>query len=84
MDGRIMKSGGNFRKVHVALPDQLLALLDLDPSDILTGRDLQVLMEQGSHIAGADIYHPRHVGYRQFFPDMGADILLCPADDLVF
>ena len=46
VDGGILQCCRDLRKVPVALPDHLLALLELNAADILAGRDLQMLVEQ--------------------------------------
>ena len=73
----------DLRKVQVVFPDHLLALLELDPADILAGRDLQILVEQGRQIAGAHIHLPGHQRHGQLFPDVRGDILLGLPDDLI-
>ena len=84
MNGGILQGLGNFRQIHIALPDHLFALLQLDPADILAGRDLQVLMKQRSQITGADFGVLCHQRHTQPALDMGADVLLRAADDLIF
>ena len=76
MHRRILQRLGNFRKIHTAFPDHLLALLELDAADVLAGGDLQVLVEQGRQIAGAHIHLPGHQRHRQLLPDMGRNVLL--------
>ena len=84
MHGGILQHLGDLRKVQVVFPDQLLALLELDAADVLTGGDLQILVEERSQVAGAHIHLPGHHRNRQFLPDVGRDILLGLADDGVF
>ena len=80
----ILQRGGDLREVHAAAADHLLAFLQLDAANVFAGRDLQVFVEQSRQVAGAHIHHLRHQRHRQFFPDMGADILLGTANDLIF
>ena len=76
MYGRILKRTGDLGEVHGIFPDHLLAFLQLDAADVFAGRNLQILMEQGGQIAGADIHIPGNQGYGQLFPNVGADVLL--------
>ena len=81
---RILQGRGDLREIHRIFPNHLLALLQLNTADIFTGRDLQVLVEQRRQVAGADVHHPCHGGNGQLLPNMGADILLGTANDLIF
>ena len=83
MDSGILQSCSDFGKIQIVLPDHLLAFLEFDPADILTGGNLQILMEQRRQITGADVHHPGHQGNRKLLPDMGADILLGLADNFI-
>ena len=83
MDSGIVKGCGDLCKIQIVFPDHLFTFLELDSPDILTGRNLQIFMEQGRQVAGADIHHPGNQGYRQFFPDMGADELLSLTNNLI-
>ena len=74
----------DLREVHIALPDHLLALLELDAADILTGGNGQMLVKQGCQITGAYIGLSGHQGHRQLLLHMGADVLLSPANHLIF
>ena len=76
----ILQALRNFRKIHLAFPDQLLAFSQLNPADILTGGNGQMLLKQRRQIAGADTYPLRHNRHSQFFRHMTLHILLCPAD----
>ena len=84
MNCGILQFRSNLREIQIVFPDHLFTYLELNPADILTGRDLQILMEQRSQIAGTDIHLPCHKRYRQFLPDMGRNVLLGLADDLIF
>ena len=79
----ILQIRGDLRKVQVVLPDHLLALLELDAADVFAGGDLQIFVEQGREIAGADVHLPGNQGHAQLLPDVGGNELLGLADDLV-
>ena len=84
MDGGVVQGLGDLGKVQIAFPDHLLAFLQPDATDILTGRDLQVLLKQGGQIAGADIRMLRYQRYGQLFTDILGNILLGLADNGIF
>ena len=84
MDGGILQRFRDFREIHIPFPDHLLALLQLDPADVLAGRDLQVLMEQRRQIAGADLHRGRYRRHRQLIRHVQANVLLGTANDLIF
>ena len=79
----ILQGCGDLGEVQIVFPNHLLALLELDASDILAGGDLHIFVEQRRQIAGADIHLPGNQGHRQLLPDVGGDILLRSADDLI-
>ena len=83
MDGGILQGGSDFGEVQVVLPNHLLTLLKLDAADVLAGGDLQIFLEQHRQIAGAYVYLLGDEPHGQLLPDMGGDILLGVADDLV-
>ena len=79
----ILQFRGDLCKIQIVFPNHLLALLELDAADVFAGRYLQILVEQSRQIAGAHIHLPGNQRHGQFFPDMGRNILLSLADDLI-
>ena len=84
MDGGVLQCLGDLCEIQITLPDHQFALLQLDSADVFAGGELQMLVKQGGQIAWADIGVLRHQRHTQAISYIGADILLCPADDLVF
>ena len=80
----VLQSSGDLGEIHGVIPDHLLALLELDAADILAGPDLQVLVKQRRQIAGAHIHCAGHHRHGKLLANMLADVLLRPANDLIF
>ena len=83
MDGGVLQGGSDLREVQIVFPDHLLALLKLDSADVFSRGDLQIFVEQHRQVAGTHPHLTGHQGNGELFPDVGGDILLGLADDLI-
>ena len=83
MDSGILQRRGNLSEIQVVFSNHLFALLELDPSDVFSGRNLKILVEQNREVAGAHAYLTRHHWYGKFLADMSGDILLCLTNDFI-
>ena len=81
MNGGIVQRGGNLGKIHLSLPDEAFALLQLYPSDILTGRNVHLPVEERRQMRGTDADLPCHRFHGQAFIDIVRNILQRAADN---